>query len=320
MVERSFDVEAEVLARLGALRGRLGPELGAAFDRLAARIRLFEGRRGEGYFSHPLALPVLSLPLWVPGPEGPANAEPRPTLTPPAARLAEAAAVGYLRVRVEDDWLDEGVGEPGEVMLLSGALFSRHAALLAAEVPAGSAFWQLFEEVWVGYGEAMLLERRLHRGEAPHDVEAFRRVLARSRPLILPPAAALFAAGRAAEVEPLDRFVGALAAAHQLFTDVLHAEKDRGHGNITHVLHRIGGGAPGMDAAALRAELFARGGFDRIVAEALAELERAREAAGALAMPEATRYLDRRARAMREIQTEVFQALFSPRRRSRPMP
>ncbi|WP_437877634.1 geranylgeranyl pyrophosphate synthase [Sorangium sp. So ce513] len=334
-------LEAEVLRRLKALRGRLGGELGALFDELTARLRLFEGEPGEGYFSHPMALPVLELPLWVAtrfGAPRPAACAGSPELPPLAVDLAEAAAVGYLHVRIEDDLVDEGVGEPVAAVLLSGALFARHQALIARSLPGQSAFWDLFEEVWLGYGEAMLLERRLHRGGGPRDAEAFRRVLGRSRPLVLPAAAALFALSRAEHLAALEAFVSALAAAHQLFADLLHAEKDRAHGNATYVLARLGaqvaqvegsgagpsrpGGAArpgdggpgepdGRGAAALRAALFARGGFDAIVEEARCELARAEAAAGALGLPEAARFCKERAQYMSEIQRRVFLALFS---------
>lgn len=329
-------LEAEVLRRFASFRARLGSELGALFDELAARLRLFEGEPGEGYFSHPMALPVLDLPLWVAtraaGPE-PAHDAGSPALPPLAVDLAEAAAFGYLHVRIEDDLLDEGVGEPGAAVLLSGALFARHQALLARSLPPGSAFWGLFEEVWLGYGEAMLLERRLHRGAGPRDVAAFRRVLARSRPLVLPAAAALFALSQAEHLAALEEFVSALVAAHQLFADLLHAEKDRGFGNTTYVLSRLwaldetkdaapAGGAVVSDsgpcrdpevrgALALRARLFVRGGFDAILEEARCELARAQVAAGALGLPEAARFCREREQYMVAIQRRVFLAFFS---------
>ncbi|WP_437735958.1 geranylgeranyl pyrophosphate synthase [Sorangium sp. So ce1335] len=331
-------LEVEVLRRLAALRGRLGGELGALFDELAARLRLFEGEPGEGYFSHPMALPVLELPLWVAtrfGAQGPAPCAGSPGIPPLAVDLAEAAAVGYLHVRIEDDLLDEGLGEPGAAVLLSGALFARHQALLARSLAGESAFWDLFEEVWLGYGEAMQLERRLHRGGGPRDAAMFRRVLARTRPLVLPAAAALFALSRPEHLAALEAFVAALAAAHQLFADLLHAEKDRALGNTTYVLVRLGahveasgagasrssGAAQpdderrrerdGGDATALRAALFVRGGFDAIVEGARCELARAEAAAVALGLPAAARFCEERARYMSEIQRRVFLAFFS---------
>ena len=298
-------LEVEALGRLASLRARLGPELGAAFEALSTRLRLFDG----GYFSHPLGLPVLELPGWAAEHAGRCGAAIDPATT---MNLVEAAAVGYLHVRIEDDWFDEGIGEPGAAMMLSDALFVRHQGLLAREIPRGDGFWDLFEEVWRGYGEAMLLERRLHKGEGVRDVGAFHEVLARSRPLILPAAAILFAAGRAHDLAALERLCAALIAGHQLFVDLLHAEKDRALGNITHVLGRLGGG-PGLEAAALRTELFVRGGFDAVVSDARQEIARARGAAVELAMPEAVRFLDGREQYMTQVQRRVFEVFFSGR-------
>jgi hypothetical protein len=296
------------LERLADFPRRLGPELTAAFDALAARLGLFRGS-DRGYFSHPMALPVLELPQWAAAHAARHGSVIAPTVV---ERLMEAAATGYLHVRVQDDWFDEGVGEPGTTMMLSDVLFARHQALLAREVPCGSAFWELFEEVWLGYGEAMLLERRLHKGEEPYDDAAFRGVLARSRPLVLPPAAVLFAAGRAEDVESLEQFSAALVAAHQLFADLLDAEKDRANTNRTHVLFRLGNRAGGgQGAEALRVALYSKGGFDAVVHDALEELARARQAADALAMPEAARFCEERARLMTDLQAKIFTAFFS---------
>lgn len=301
--------EAEVRRRLSAFRQRLGPELSAVFDALAARLGLFRSSEREGYFSHPMALPVLELPQWVAARTSRQGAAIAPMAV---ANLVEAAAVGYLHVRVQDDWFDEAVGEPGAVMMLSDALFARHQALLAREIPFGSAFWERFEEIWLGYGEAMLLERRLHKGTEPYDARAFRRVLARSRPLVLPPAAALFVASHPEDVEALERFSAALVAAHQLFADLLDAEKDQEHGNRTHVLFRLGGEADGdREAGALRIALYSQGGFDAIVSDALEELEQARRAADALGIPEAARFCEERAQHMIEFQVRVFEGFFS---------
>lgn len=309
-------LEVEAFVRLAALRRRLGGELGALFDALAARLRLFEGGPGAGYFSHPMALPVLQLPRWIAARYGDPGA-------PLVVNLAEAAAVGYLHVRVEDDWFDEAIGDPGASMILSGALFARHQALLARELAPASAFWGLFEEVWLGYAEAMLFERRLHQGLRAHDAEAFQQVLARSRPLVLPAAAALFALGREAELPALEALVAALVAGHQLFADLLNIEKDRALGNTTHVLFRLGalgsdgavvaGGDPG--AAALRVALFVHGGFEAIVDEARAELARAGAAAATLGLPAASRFIEARGRYMREVQEKVFLAFFNALRR-----
>ena len=297
-----------MLRRLAMFRAQLGSELGAAFDALAARLGLFRSD-GEGYFSHPMALPVLKLPQWVAA----RAARQGVTLAPTTiVNLIEVAAVGYLHIRVQDDWFDEAVGEPGAVMMLSDALFARGQALLARETPYKSQFWELFEDVCFGYGEAMLLERSLQNNKEPYDAATFRQVLARSRPLVLPPAAALFAAGRAGDIETLEQFTASLVAAHQLFADLLDAEKDRVNKHRTYVLFRLSGRVDSSHGTpSLRAALFSRGGFDAIVSEALGELKQARRAASALAMPEATRFCEGRAQYMAGLQTKIFEKFFS---------
>jgi hypothetical protein len=76
------------------------------------------------------------------------------------------------------------------------------------------------------------------------------------------------------------------------------------------VLFRLGSGGGG-DAAALSAALFARGGFDAVLADAHRELDLARAAAAELSAPELDRFIERRARYMTEMQTRIFVALFT---------
>jgi signal transduction histidine kinase len=233
-------------------------------------------------------------------------------IAPPVlANLVEAAAVGYLHIRVEDDWFDEAISEPSTVMMLAEALFTRAQTLLAREVPQ-SAFWELFEEVQLGYTEAMLFEHRLQRSEETYDAVAFQKVLARSRPLVLPPAAVLFLAGLAEDVEALERFSAALVAGHQLLADLLDAKKDRGNGLMTHVLWRLDGGPrDDREANELRTALFSWDVFDAVISDALAEVARARQVADALAMPEAARFCEERMRFTTELHARVLQAFFS---------
>ncbi|MGH8901010.1 MAG: geranylgeranyl pyrophosphate synthase [Egibacteraceae bacterium] len=275
---------------------------------LAARLGLFRGGDGEGYYSDLMALPVLEFPQWAA-----AHAARQGTaIAPPVlANLVEAAAVGYLHIRVQDDWFDEAIGAPGTVMMLSDMLFTRAQALLAREV-SQSAFWELFEEVQLGYAEAMLFERRMQRGEEPYEAVAFQKVLARSRPLVLPPAAVFFLADLAESVETLERFSAALVTGHQLLADLLDAEKDWGNENMTHVLWRLGGRPGGKrEADALRVALFSWGGFDAVISDALEEVARARQVADVLAMPEAARFCEERMRFTTELHARVLRAFFA---------
>jgi len=300
-------LQAEVLERLAVQGEALGPLLGGAWTRLAARLRL--GEREPGYFLHPLAFPILQLPAWA--------AERAGGAFPGGLTLdvCEAAAAGYLHVRVQDDRMDEGIGEGAATELLSDTLLTRHQRLLAGVVGGRAAFWDRFEVTWRAYAEAMLRERALHDGEGTYDSEAFDAVMDRSRPLALPPAAIWIRAGLDALLPALDEYVSSLSISHQLFTDLIDAERDLAAGNLTWVVRRMGitsadAGLPGA-LGRLRRALYLEGGFDRIMKEAVAGLDRAAAAAARMGLPPASdAYLERRRALMAASQRQVFQALF----------
>ncbi|HZF52408.1 MAG TPA: hypothetical protein VE093_27325 [Polyangiaceae bacterium] len=228
----------------------------------------------------------------------------------------EAAATGYLHVRVQDDLMDEGVGEAGPAMLLAEALFLRHQTLLARLVPLGSGFWSRFQTRWLAYNEAMLLEQHLHRSGGVTDAASFDQVLQRSWPLSLPAAAvlALAAVPDGAELDKaLHLFVMHLTRAHQLFTDLLDAEKDLRNKNLTYVVCRFTkGGRDGgeRDARELRRRLMLGGGVDEVVAEIHQDLDRAVEAARVLDSEEACRFVEARRAFMADVQRKAFEGLF----------
>lgn len=283
-----------------------GPELAASFGRFAERIHLFD-QEGPGYFGHPLALPVIQLPVWA------AQAARRR-----GARIAdaavmdavEAAALGYLHVRLQDDLLDEGVGEPAEVSLLATALLLRHEALLRRSAGTRQAFWERYAAVWAGYAEAMLFERALFQREGVTTEAQFLRVLDRSQPLELPPAAILAGAGRCAAPgwsEALPRLVRDLARAHQLFMDLVDVFKDQRNGNRTLVLNRLERAGAGSLAAALLGPQ----GLDAVVAEAGEALDAAEQEARALDWPALIGFIAARRAAMRSAQDDFFRAFFA---------
>jgi hypothetical protein len=218
--------------------------------------------------------------------------------------ILESAALGYLAVRVQDDLIDEGVGDPPEAALLASALLSRHLALLGR----GGALPALVEERWLAYHDAMLLERGLSRDAARvYDEALFARVLARTGPLAVPPAVALLEAGRASALPPLLDFCDALASAHQRLLDLLDARKDLANGNLSPTVRRFrGSGEPGAMARAL----FLEGGFDACIQEAFAELDRAGEAARAWGCPSALDYLKARRRDAMTRQEAAFRTFF----------
>ena len=290
-----------ILERLDGAARAFGVELAAAWVELAARLRLLDPTP-PGYFTHPLALPTLELPRWA---GALAARRGRPVAAPRLEEAAEAAAAGYLHVRLHDDFIDEGRGDPAVVMLLAEALLVHHQALMAALLPSGSAFWGQQRATWLAYHEAMLRERRGHR-DGVDDAAAFAAVLGRSRPLALPPAAVLVHAGLDELVPDVAAIIEALARGHQLYLDLLHGERDLALGNRTWVLSRL---ASGGDRPALRRRLIA-GGLDEIVDEAAADLERAAAGARGLGWDELGGWIAARRGQMEATRTAVYAELF----------
>ena len=278
--DASFDptLQRRLTGGLRAWRATLGPRLGPLFDRLAEGLQIYRDTWPTWFF-HPRGLPVSLLPYWCARIEGGAAID--------EARVFDAAlsgALGYLHVRVQDDLIDEGRGEPGGAMLLSDALFQGHQRRLLRVVGADAAFWDLFDATWAAYGEAMLYEQALHQGEGVTTQEAFDAVLLRSRPLLLPPAAVLHARGLASLIPDLASFVHHLAAAHQLYMDCLDAEKDLAHHNHTFVVNQCKGEG---SLASLRQGLYVRGGMSRIGAQISRALDHAEGHARTLGIFEA---------------------------------
>jgi hypothetical protein len=289
-------VQRAVQARLRDQRGRLSPDLWAGFDALMAR-RGFLSDRADVFF-HPLGQPIVSFPLWVAAAVGDAGRADEGRLLD----LVEATVVGYLYVRVQDDRLDEAIGDPDEALFLADAFLVRHQALLARHVGSSLRFWDLFEQVAADYSAAMLLERSVMRAGSTYGADEFDRVLRRSHPLVLPGAALLDIADRWDLLQPLRKFVHHAVRAAQLVDDLLDCESDRAAGRLTWVVRRLDGEA-GPEAMA---RAFVTGGFDEIVADALADIDAAQAAASDAGLAEVRAWLDARRAALLGLRERVL--------------
>lgn len=297
--------QREALDALDAWGAGLAAPLREAWAGLAEGLRLREGR---GYFLHPLALPVIQLPLWL--------AAGRPPITDGRVSAAiHAAVAGYLHVRVQDDLLDEGRGldrrSDGRALMLAEALLARHHRLLVEASEGSAGLAALAEERWTAYAQAMALEVELVGDEAraPIDEAVFERLLDRSAPLLLPPAALLAPrlASGPGELADLTELCRELARSHQLFTDAIDAERDLRNGNRSFVLDRLGA-ADGVGR--VRQRLYAEGGLDAVMAEAHAALDRAMEAAARLGLSGARPWADARRQTMEQVRQRAFEGFF----------
>jgi|SoiMethySBSTD1v2_1073268.scaffolds.fasta_scaffold11429_5 hypothetical protein len=277
-------VQAEIHERLLDLRHRAPAELWPAFDALLTR-RGFLATEPESFF-HPLGHPIASLPVWVGATVGLDGTDGEARLLD----LIEATIVGYLYVRVHDDRLDEGLGDPDESLFLAATFLVRHQTLLARHVGTSERFWTYFEQVAADYSAAMLLERSVLRAGATYGQREFDLVLGRSRPLILPAAGLLDVADRWELLGSLQRFVHHSVRAAQLVDDLLDCEADRAAGRLTWTVRRLGGEA----GPTAMVQGLVSGGVDEIVADALRDVEASDAAAVELGMITARSWLAER--------------------------
>jgi hypothetical protein len=295
-------LDERVAAHLHAFRSSLGPLLGAELEAFERRAGLDLDANPALHFSR-VAQPVARLPLWV---AEVADARGRPIPEPVVWAAVEAAVMGYLYAQVQDEIVDGPGGVPPAAMLLGHALFTRHQAALVPVAAGRPVFWRLYEAKWLAYGEALALERAVNRGDGDVDRACFERILGRSHPLVIPGAALLAHADLWELCPSLERLVQHSTMAAQLFDDAIDAPADLADGNRTWVVRRLGG-AQGADA--LRRNLYAGGGLDEIVDEALAELRRAQEVAAALGMTAAERAFTLDARHMEDTCRAAARAL-----------
>ncbi len=270
-------ISALIDGRFAALGETLGPRLRPGYQALLARQKW--GAAHPGWYTAAESQPILVLVLQLASVLG--DAVPRAAVED----ALESAMIGYAYVRVQDDWLDEGVlaTDPETTALLADALFARHQAVTARTVGGGDqAYWDLFATTWAGYGDAMLLERELLRGPdggaPPYDAAAFEAVLMRSRPMVLPPAALLARAGQLERLPSLERLVHEVARASQLLDDALDVLADFDGGSMNYLVQRFGG----LHGRGALAAGMALGGFAITWEEADAALDSALGAARAL--------------------------------------
>jgi hypothetical protein len=292
-------VTALVDDRLRGVRARAGARLHGAFDGLMDRHGWLRGDDPD-YYLGLNSQPVLVLPLWL--------ADAHPVDDAVLAEVLAASWLGYAAVRVQDDWMDEGLGEPAEVVWLGQAFLVAHQAALAKVVGDHPGFWALFEDVWAGYGDAMLLEAELLAPEATYGPDEEAAVLRRSRPLVLPGAALLARAGAWEGIADLEALVAHAVRAAQTFNDALDARTDLRQGRFTPVVRRFGGA---QGEGELMRQLIVEGGLDALFAESQADLQAARAAADRLGATAAAAWLDARGDMMLAALQAALQEFFA---------
>ncbi len=209
-------------------------------------------------YLHPLAQPVVLVPLWA----AQAAAGIGSGVTGELVETAAAAgAIGYYAVRLQDDLMDEGIGDPAAIAVLSSAVLTAAQSTLGS-MGLSARFWSWHREVMLGYAEAMQFEAEIRYDPDAYDEAAFERVLERSRPLAVPGVAVLDAAGAWSLQPDFERMILSATGALQIVNDLDQVAKDLAEGNRTWVHNLLGlhAGAPLTRGRFI-------GGMDRVLDE-----------------------------------------------------
>ncbi|HUP17330.1 MAG TPA: hypothetical protein VM848_14920 [Acidimicrobiia bacterium] len=289
----------ELGPRLERLRSSLNPSLAELLDRLLNR----HGWTGDwGRLLNPLGQPVVQLPYWM---DEIASAG---IATSVLDDLAEAAVIGYLHVRVQDDLIDEGGWPVQEGLLLSEALLIRHVSMLARHAGSSDQFWTYFDAKGWDYCDASLLERSLLDPGSAYDEAGFDLVMRRSAALAIPSAVVLDLADRWDLLAGLEDLVWHVVRSGQLVDDLIDAADDLDRGNHTWVVRRLGGSA-GREA--LLHKMGIGGGFDEIIGDINRDLGAADDAAARLGAHAVVSWLEARRAAVVRLQESFFARLFT---------
>lgn len=273
-------------------------------DRTGGVLRSLLNRHGfgSGQLVHPVNQPIALLPQWVS--QSPVLA--RKEITDETVRdLTLATVVGYLYVRVQDDLIDENLGDCVQAMLLGDALLFRHVRLLTQQAGGSSRFWQFFEQTAWAYGNAMLLERELHEPGARYGKAEFEEVLRRSQPLVLPSVVILDRCDSWDVLPSLQSFVHLITRSGQLVDDLRDAAHDHDEGNYTWVVRELGG----LNGKGEMLTSIVMGGFDRVMGLADGDLRDATTIAGDLELGEAVPWLEQRRSAIRAMRDQFYEEL-----------
>jgi hypothetical protein len=229
------EVKLHVDRHLLEARATMLPRVGSAFDRLVQERGLLSPDPAQ-YFG-PLGHPLFELPVWVAGRLNDEGIEiPRKDLSD----LLGVSALGYLHARAQDDWLDSGSNEEPMLIAVAEALIALCSRLLASVVGTSAEFWRFYAQVMNAYAESLLDAVEVRRTDVPISRSTFERLLAQSRPLIIPSAALLDRADRWQLRDHLEEFVFTATASSQLFNDLADLYRDRRMGHRTWTTDAVG--------------------------------------------------------------------------------
>ncbi len=194
----------------------------------------------RGYFSGPLAPPLLYMPLWLSDrldAEGAFPPHARASIVPILAGTMQ----GYFYVRIQDDLLDEPSRADPEMLLFGNACFAGMVlAFTDALGPRAPAFFQAFDRAFAAFSRLTLAEQRAVRGADPYPEALFEEHADKVAFARVPLLAVAALAGAAHLEDSIRTLVSRLGIAYGLANDALGWPRDLRAGHRTHMLALAG--------------------------------------------------------------------------------
>jgi hypothetical protein len=239
MLDR-HEIKVHVDQQLLVARATMLPRVQNAFDRLLEERGLLSSDPAP-YFS-PLGHPLFELPVWVAGHLDDEGIE---TPSEVLSNVLGVSVLGYLHARAQDDWLDGCAADDPTLIAVAEALIAFCNQLLAFVVGASTRFWRYYSQILNEYAESLLDMAEVRKMQAPISRSTFERLLAQSRPLVIPSAALLDRGDRWHLRDHLEEFVLTATASSQLFNDLTDLYRDRDMGHRTWTTDTVGESAAG---------------------------------------------------------------------------
>jgi hypothetical protein len=289
------EIKLHVDRHLVEARATMLPRVQHAFDKLLSERGLLSPDPAS-YFG-PLGHPLFELPVWV---TRRLNDEGIETPEEVLSDVLGVSALGYLHARAQDDWLDGSSNTEARLIAVAEALLALCNQLLVYVVGTSRRFWRFYVQVLNDYAESLLEAAEVRRTEAPISRTTFERLLAQSRPLVIPSAALLDRADRWQLLRHLEEFVLTATASSQLFNDLTDLYRDREVGHRTWTTDAVGeSGAAELWLEVAGASNEEQGGrISERIGTALMFHERSARAAQALGLTAAETWLTDRQAAL----------------------
>jgi hypothetical protein len=298
MLDR-HEIKVHVDQHLLVARATMLPRVRNAFDRLLQERGLLSSDPAP-YFS-PLGHPLFELPVWVAGRLDDEGIE---TPSEVLSNVLGVSALGYLHARAQDDWLDGCAAADPTLIAVAEALIALCNQLLTSVVGASTRFWRYYSQILNEYAESLLDMAEVRKKQAPISRSTFERLLAQSRPLVIPSAALLDRGDRWHLRDHLEEFVLTATASSQLFNDLTDLYRDRDMGHRTWTTDSVGESAAGelwLEVAGETSNEQQAGRISERIRTALSFHERSARATRALELTAAETWLRDRQAALESL-------------------